>query len=220
MAVKDKTDGIVTTDLPEHGPVIPVITIDDAAHAVPLASALVAGGVRVLEVTLRTDAALQAIEAIAKNVPDAIVGAGTVMTASDVTDCAQAGARFAVSPGFTTSLARQCSDQKLPLLPGVSTASEIMQASEAGFSFLKLFPAVAVGGLSLLKALHGPFGQTRFCPTGGVNVDNAPAFLSLPNVLCVGGSWLTPKSLIDAGDWTGIEKLARDASQMGHQQSA
>ncbi|MGB7299473.1 MAG: bifunctional 4-hydroxy-2-oxoglutarate aldolase/2-dehydro-3-deoxy-phosphogluconate aldolase [Burkholderiaceae bacterium] len=205
---------ISTTDLPDYGPVIPVITIDNADIAVPLATALVAGGVKVLEVTLRTTAALAAIEAIARNVPDAIVGAGTVLTAADASASAAAGAMFAVSPGFTVSIANACATADLPLLPGVSSGSEVMAAMDAGFNFLKFFPAGPAGGPDMLKALSGPFTQTRFCPTGGINPANAAQYLSLPNVLCVGGSWLTPASLLASHDWPAITALAKNAASL------
>jgi len=200
--------------LASHGPVIPVIVIQKLEHAVPLAQALVAGGVRVLEVTLRTPVALQAMEAMARAVPDAIVGAGTLRTVADVQAAKNAGCQFGVSPGYTDALAAACKEAGLPLLPGVSTASEVMQASSAGFQFLKLFPAVAVGGVNLLKALSGPFPDIAFCPTGGITPETAPQFLSLPNVKVCGGSWLTPQDALDAGDWGRITALARAASAL------
>lgn len=203
-----------TLSLASHGPVIPVIVIQRVADAVPLAEALVAGGVRVLEVTLRTPAALAAMEAMARAVPEAIVGAGTLRTPADVKAARDAGCRFGVSPGFTQALADACQTHELPLLPGVSTASEVMQATAAGYGFLKLFPAVAVGGVQLLKALSGPFPDVAFCPTGGVTPESAPSFLSLPNVKVCGGSWLTPQDAIDAGDWGRITALARAASAL------
>ena len=198
-----------TLSLAAHGPVIPVIVIQRLEDAVPLAEALVAGGVRVLEVTLRTPVALKAMEAVARAVPDAIVGAGTLRTAADVRAAKDAGCRFAVSPGFTTTLADACKTVDLPLLPGVSTASEVMQAGDAGYSFLKLFPAVPVGGVNLLKALAGPFPDVAFCPTGGISPETASQFLSLPNVKVCGGSWLTPQDAVDAKDWARITQLAR-----------
>lgn len=203
-----------TLSLAAHGPVIPVIVIQRVADAVPLAQALVAGGVRVLEVTLRTPAALAAMEAMARSVPEAIVGAGTLRTPADVKAARDAGCRFGVSPGFTEALADACRTHDLPLLPGVSTASEVMQATAAGYSFLKLFPAAAVGGVQLLKALAGPFPDVAFCPTGGITPDSAPGFLGLPNVKVCGGSWLTPQDAIDAGDWGRITALARAASAL------
>jgi 2-dehydro-3-deoxyphosphogluconate aldolase / (4S)-4-hydroxy-2-oxoglutarate aldolase len=200
--------------LADQGPVIPVIVIDDLAHAVPLAQALVAGGVRVLEVTLRTPAALQAMEAIGREVPGAIVGAGTLRTVADAHAVKAAGAVFAVSPGFTPALSSACRDIGLPLLPGVASASEVMNACDHGHRFLKLFPATAVGGVNLLKGLAGPFPDVSFCPTGGISLASAPEFLALPNVRVCGGSWLTPKAAIEAGDWSRITELARQASAL------
>jgi 2-dehydro-3-deoxyphosphogluconate aldolase / (4S)-4-hydroxy-2-oxoglutarate aldolase len=200
--------------LADYGPVIPVIVIDDLAHAVPLAQALVAGGVRVLEVTLRSSVALQAIEAMARAVPEAIVGAGTLRTPADAQAAKDAGATFAVSPGFTPELSAACRALDLPLLPGVSTASEVMMANDHGHHFLKLFPATAVGGLNLLKGFAGPFADVAFCPTGGISLETAPQFLALPNVKVCGGSWLTPKDALLQGDWARITRLAFEASQL------
>ncbi|MCV2423415.1 bifunctional 4-hydroxy-2-oxoglutarate aldolase/2-dehydro-3-deoxy-phosphogluconate aldolase [Paucibacter sp. DJ2R-2] len=203
-----------TLALAAHGPVIPVIVIQRLEDAVPLAQALVAGGVRVLEVTLRTPVALQAMEAMARAVPEAIVGAGTLRSAADVQAAKNAGCQFGVSPGFTEAIGAACQQYGLPLLPGVSTASEVMQANAAGYSFLKLFPAVAVGGVNLLKALGGPFPDVAFCPTGGISLETAPQFLSLPNVKVCGGSWLTPQDAVDAGDWARITRLAAEAAAL------
>jgi 2-dehydro-3-deoxyphosphogluconate aldolase/(4S)-4-hydroxy-2-oxoglutarate aldolase len=203
-----------TLQLAEHGPVIPVIIIERVEDAVPLAEALLAGGVKVLEVTLRTAAALAAIEAIAKAVPDAVVGAGTVRSVADARAALSAGSRFAVSPGFTPTLGRACREMGLPLLPGTSTASEVMLAQEEGYRFLKLFPAVTVGGVGLLKAFASPFRDVSFCPTGGITVETAPQFLALPNVKVCGGSWLTPADAIAARDWGRITKLAREAQAL------
>jgi 2-dehydro-3-deoxyphosphogluconate aldolase / (4S)-4-hydroxy-2-oxoglutarate aldolase len=189
-------------------PVIPVIVLNDVAHAVPLARALVAGGIRMLEVTLRTPAALQCIERIAKEVPEAVVGAGTVRSPQDVQAAARAGARFAVSPGFTLTVGQACKDAGLALLPGVATGSEIMMAQEAGYTQLKFFPAMQAGGPAMLKAWGGPFFDVQFCPTGGVSEGNAKEFLALTNVVCVGGSWLTPADALAAGDWARITALA------------
>jgi 2-dehydro-3-deoxyphosphogluconate aldolase / (4S)-4-hydroxy-2-oxoglutarate aldolase len=200
-----------TLSLASHGPVIPVIVIQRLEDAVPLAEALVAGGVRVLEVTLRTPVALQAMEAMAK-VSGAIVGAGTLRSPQDVTNAKNAGCQFGVSPGYTDALAAACKTEGLPLLPGVSTASEVMQANSAGFGFLK--PAVAVGGVNLLKALGGPFPDVAFCPTGGISLETAPQFLKLPNVKVCGGSWLTPQDAVDAKDWARITKLAAEAAAL------
>jgi 2-dehydro-3-deoxyphosphogluconate aldolase/(4S)-4-hydroxy-2-oxoglutarate aldolase len=201
-------------ELASHGPVIPVIVIERVEDAVPMARALVAGGVRVLEVTLRTGAALKAIEAIAREVPQAIVGAGTVRTAADVRAVKAANARFIVSPGYTPAIGAACREHGIPLLPGVSTASEAMLANDDGYTFLKLFPATAVGGIPLLKALAGPLPDIAFCPTGGVTPETAPQFLALPNVKVVGGSWLTPADAMKGGDWARIERLAREASAL------
>ena len=193
----------------QDAPVIPVIVLHKVEHAVPMAEALVAGGIRVLEVTLRTPQGLACIEAIAKAVPQAIVGAGTVRSAADAAAAAQAGARFAVSPGYTSKLGQACRDLKLPLLPGVATSSEIMAAMEDGLSELKFFPAVQSGGLQMLKAWQGPFGDVRFCPTGGISPANAAEFLALSNVVCVGGSWLVPASAVEAGKWSEITEMAQ-----------
>ena len=195
-------------------PVIPVIVLHQLQHAVPLARALVAGGIRMLEVTLRTPAALACIEAIACEVPEAVVGAGTVRSSADVRDAARAGARFLVSPGLTHFLAQASRDARLPLLPGVATASEIMQAQEEGLEVLKFFPAVQAGGLAMLKAWQGPFGDAGFCPTGGIHAGNAMEFLALSNVACVGGSWLAPQEALEQGDWTRITALARSAKAL------
>ena len=197
-------------DIASYGPVIPVIVIDRVEDALPLAEALLAGGVKVLEVTLRTAAGLPAIEAIARNLPEAVVGVGTVLNADDARRASEAGARFAVSPGYTSEVGGACKDLNLPLLPGVATSSEIMAALADGFSFLKLFPAEAAGGIPLLKAWASPFGQVSFCPTGGISQVTAPNYLALPNVRCVGGSWLTPADAMRQGDWARITQLARD----------
>jgi 2-dehydro-3-deoxyphosphogluconate aldolase/(4S)-4-hydroxy-2-oxoglutarate aldolase len=198
-----------TLELVAYGPVIPVIVIEREADAVPLARALVAGGVRVLEVTLRTRVALSCIEAIVAAVPEAIVGAGTLRSADDVRAARRVGCRFGVSPGYTSAIASTCADVGLPLLPGVSTASEVMQANADGLNFLKFFPATAAGGVPMLKALAGPFPDVAFCPTGGITAETAPQFLALPNVKVCGGSWLTPADAMAAGDWDRITALAR-----------
>jgi len=198
----------------QDAPVIPVIVLNDVAHAVPMARALVAGGIRMLEVTLRTPQALACMEAIAKEVPDAVVGAGTVRSAADAKAAANAGAKFAVSPGYTSAVGQACRDQGLSLLPGVATGSEIMMAQEDGYTELKFFPAMQAGGPAMLKAWGGPFFDVRFCPTGGVTPQNAHEFLSLSNVACVGGSWLVPADALAKGDWARIEQLAREASQL------
>jgi len=196
------------------GPVIPVIAIEDLAHAVPLAKALVAGGVRVLEVTLRTAVGLDSIRAIACEVPDAIVGVGTLTRPEEFAKALEAGARFGVSPGLTPSMIEAAHQTGLPLLPGVMTPSDVIAARLAGFQQLKLFPAQQAGGIGMLKALGGPFPEVMFCPTGGVSVENAPDFLALPNVACVGGSWLVPKAATAAGDWGKITTLAKEASAL------
>lgn len=198
-------------DVMNDAPVIPVIVLNEVAHAVPLARALVAGGLRMLEVTLRTPVALACIEAIAREVPEAVAGAGTVRSAADAQAAALAGARFAVSPGYTSTVGRACRDLGLPLLPGVATGGEIMMAQEDGYTELKFFPAVQAGGLAMLKAWQGPFGDVRFCPTGGISTANAGDFLALDNVVCVGGSWLTPADAVVQGDWARITQLAREA---------
>jgi 2-dehydro-3-deoxyphosphogluconate aldolase / (4S)-4-hydroxy-2-oxoglutarate aldolase len=193
-------------------PVIPVVIIEDAKHAVPMARALVAGGTPAIEVTLRTAAALDAIRAIAAEVEGAVVGVGTVLSAKDLHAAEQAGARFAVSPGVSPGLLDAADNSALPLLPGAATASEAMALLERGYRHLKFFPAVPAGGVKLLGAWASPLPQLRFCPTGGISLTSAPDFLSLPNVLCVGGSWLTPGDKLKSGDWDGIEQLAREAA--------
>ena len=198
----------------QDAPVIPVIVLNDVAHAIPMARALVAGGIRMLEVTLRTPQALACMEAIAKSVPEAVVGAGTVRSAADAKAAANAGAKFAVSPGYTQAVGLACRNHGLTLLPGVATGSEIMMAQEDGYSELKFFPAMQAGGVAMLKAWSGPFFDVQFCPTGGVTPQNAADFLNLPNVACVGGSWLVPADALAHGDWAHIEKLAREASQL------
>ena len=193
-------------------PVVPVLIIEDEAHAVPLARALVAGGLYALEVTLRTPVALDCIRRIAGEVEGAVVGAGTVITASARQAVADAGAKFAVSPGLIEG---EGVDGPTPLLPGVATATELMRGLRAGFTHFKLFPANVVGGVGALKAFSSPFPQATFCPTGGVDVKNAPDYLALPNVICVGGSWVAPADVIRAGEWDRITDLARAASQLG-----
>ncbi len=205
---------LTALDVMRDAPVIPVIVLDDVAQAVPLARALVAGGIRMLEVTLRTRAALACIQAIAREVPEAVVGAGTVRSAADADAAREAGARFAVSPGFTVAVGRACRDLGLPLLPGVATGSEIMQAQEEGYTQLKFFPAMQAGGVAMLKAWSGPFGEVMFCPTGGVSAAHAGELLALSNVACVGGSWLTPAAAVAAGDWARITALAREAASL------
>ena len=201
-------------DVMRDAPVIPVIVLHDVAHAVPLARALVAGGIRMLEVTLRTPQALACMEAIARDVPEAVAGAGTIRTVADAKASLNAGAKFGVSPGYTSAVGNACRELGLPLLPGVATGSEIMTAQEDGYTELKFFPAVQAGGLAMLKAWQGPFGDVRFCPTGGISLSNAADFLALSNVACVGGSWIVPTDAIQAGDWARITQLAREATQL------
>ena len=203
-----------TLELAALGPVIPVIVLHDVAHAVPMARALVEGGVRVLEVTLRTPVALACMEAIARDVPEAIVGAGTLRTVADVRAARDAGCRFGVSPGYTLEIGAACREAHVPLLPGVATASEVMAANADGLAFLKFFPTAAAGGVPMLKALAGPFPDVVFCPTGGITVETAPQFLALPNVRVCGGSWLTPADALAAGDWDRITRLAREAAAL------
>lgn len=205
---------LTSADVMRIGPVIAVLTIERAADAVPLAHALLAGGVKALEVTLRTPEALAAIAAIAREAPEAVVGAGTVLGPQDLDRAQAAGARFAVSPGLTEPLIKAAASSALPLLPGIASASELMRGLDAGLDHFKFFPAEAAGGTALLKALYGPFAQCRFCPTGGITTGNARAYLSLPNVVCVGGGWLAPADAIAAGDWARITDLARTASAL------
>ncbi|TDP74931.1 bifunctional 4-hydroxy-2-oxoglutarate aldolase/2-dehydro-3-deoxy-phosphogluconate aldolase [Roseateles toxinivorans] len=203
-----------TLKLAEHGPVIPVIVIQNLADAVPMAQALVDGGVKVLEITLRTPVALQCMEAIARAVPEAIVGAGTVRSVADAQAAKNAGCQFAVSPGYTSEIGLACREMGLPLLPGTATGSEVMQANADGYFFLKFFPATAAGGIPMLKALAGPFTDVMFCPTGGITLETAPQFLALPNVKVCGGSWLTPAEAVASQDWARITRLAREASAL------
>lgn len=194
-------------------PVIPVIVITDPAVAVPLATALYQGGLKVLEVTLRTEHGLGAIKAMQKALPDAVVGAGTVNTAGDVTAAIEAGAQFLVSPGATETLVDVALSADVPFLPGIATPSEAMRLLERGITHMKFFPAEAAGGIPMLKSLYGPLSQICFCPTGGITPESAADYLALPNVACVGGSWMVPQHLIDAGDWSAIEALARKSSE-------
>ncbi|MFD4547185.1 bifunctional 4-hydroxy-2-oxoglutarate aldolase/2-dehydro-3-deoxy-phosphogluconate aldolase [Streptomyces sp. NPDC058466] len=195
-------------------PVVPVVVVTDAADAVPLARALVAGGLPAIEVTLRTPAASAAIRAIAAEVPDAVVGAGTVLTPAQVTESVAAGARFLVSPGWTDVLLEAMQASGVPFLPGVSTTSEVVTLLERGVREMKFFPAQAAGGTAYLKSLAGPLPQARFCPTGGIGPGVAPEYLALPNVGCVGGSWMLPTDAIAARDWARVESLAREAAAL------
>lgn len=192
-----------------QGPVVPVIVIKDLADAVPMAKALVAGGIRVLEVTLRTPVALEAIALLAKEVPDAIVGAGTVTTTKQLADVIAAGARFAISPGSTKELLEAGKNCEIPLIPGIASISELMEGTTLGYSHFKFFPAEAAGGVKTLKSIHGPFSDVKFCPTGGINEKNFKEYLSLPNVKCVGGSWIVPDSAIEAKNWSQITELCQ-----------
>ena len=201
-------------DVMRASPVMPVIVLDRVSDAVPLARALVAGGICVLEVTLRTAAALESVRVIRAEVPEALVGVGTITTPAELDAAQAAGAVFGVSPGASLSLLRAIAASGLPFLPGVMTPSEVIAARDAGFEAMKLFPAAQAGGIGMLKALAGPFPGLVFCPTGGIDASTAPAFLALPNVLCVGGSWLAPKALVEAGDWAAIEHIARGAAAL------
>jgi 2-dehydro-3-deoxyphosphogluconate aldolase/(4S)-4-hydroxy-2-oxoglutarate aldolase len=205
----------VPTSLLSLVPVVPVVVLDDLSHAVPVARALVAGGLPVIELTLRTPVALDAIAAIAEEVPEILVGAGTITSPELVARAVDAGAQFLVSPGTTPSLLRELSGAGVPFLPGTATVSEAMAVLEAGFSEMKFFPAEASGGAAYLKSLASPLPAARFCPTGGITATSAPAYLSLPNVGCVGGSWLTPADALAAGDWDRVATLAREAAALG-----
>lgn len=197
-----------------RAPVIPVLTIEALETAVPLARALVRGGLPVLEVTLRTEAALEALRTIADEVPEAVVGAGTVLDPAQLEQVQRAGARFAVSPGCTEALARAALSSGIPFLPGVQTVSEAMALADLGFGHLKFFPADAAGGLTWIKAAAAPLSGLRFCPTGGITAETAPAYLALPNVACVGGSWVAPRVAVATGDWQSVERLAAAASTL------
>lgn len=199
----------------DHSPVIPVVVVDDIATAVPLAVALAGGGVPILEVTLRSGAALDAIRVIVAEVPQVRVGAGTVCSPEQVKLATAAGAQFLVSPGATDRLLDALQDSGLPFLAGTATPSDMLRLLERGITEAKLFPATVVGGVALLRAVYGPLPQLRFCPTGGITINTAPEYLALPNVGCVGGTWLTAKSLLGAGDWTAVSRLAAEAVALG-----
>lgn len=203
--------GLNIEDVCRLAPVVPVLVIDDLDKAVPLAEALVAGGLRALEVTLRTPVALKAIRAIADAVPDAEIGVGTLRTADDVKASVDAGARFGVSPGFTDAVMDAADSANLPMLPGVATPSEAMAAADRGLKILKFFPAEANGGAPVLSAWASPLAGLKFCPTGGVSERNAKDYLSLPNVICVGGSWVAPKAAITGGRWDEITRISKEA---------
>ncbi|MCG7526197.1 bifunctional 4-hydroxy-2-oxoglutarate aldolase/2-dehydro-3-deoxy-phosphogluconate aldolase [Streptomyces sp. OfavH-34-F] len=205
----------MTSSVLDLAPVVPVVVLEDAADAVPLARALVAGGLPAIEVTLRTAAAPDAIRAIAAEVPDAVVGAGTVVSAGQVADMVAAGARFLVSPGWTDALLEAMKGSGLPFLPGVSTTSEVVALLERGMTEMKFFPAEAAGGTAYLKALSAPLPRARFCPTGGISPASAPAYLALSNVGCVGGSWMVPADAIAAHDWDRVQRLAAEAAALG-----
>ncbi len=212
--MSDMNTTTAIADILRLSPVMPVVIIEDAAAGPDLARALVNGGIRVIEVTLRTAQALRAIEAIARQVPEICVGAGTVMSPDDLSHAANAGAAFAISPGATRELLEAGSTFRIPYLPAVATASELLTALAAGYSHFKLFPANVAGGVGALKAFYGPFPDARFCPTGGVTPQTAGSYLEQPNVLCVGGSWLTPADALKARDWKKIETLAREAAAL------
>ena len=201
-------------DVMNISPVIPVVVIDDVADAVPLARALARGGVRIMEITLRTEAGLGAIERVAAEVPETTVGAGTVTTPEEATAAQKAGARFVVTPGATDRLMGAVLDTGLPLLAGASTVTEMMRLAEHGLTGMKFFPAEASGGRDYLAAVAGPLPGLRFCPTGGITAATAPEYLALPNVACVGGSWLTPRDAVEAGDWARVERLAAEAAAL------
>lgn len=195
-------------------PVVPVLIIEDAATAVPLARALVAGGLKAIEITMRTPAALEAVRLVAENVEGAVAGAGTILNAGHFAAAVDAGAQFIVSPGTTQELLDVAAQSPIPLLPGAATASEVMALREEGYGVLKFFPAEQAGGAAYIKALASPLAGTLFCPTGGISLKNARDYLSLPNIVCVGGSWVAPKELVTAGDWAGITKLAAEAAAL------
>ncbi|QDC00577.1 2-dehydro-3-deoxy-phosphogluconate aldolase [Mesorhizobium sp. 8] len=218
MATKGTQSGASKTErllaLLDGQPVIPVLKITDVAHAVPLARALARGGLKAIEITLRTPDALECIRRVAAEVPEAVVGAGTILSASQFDEAASAGSKFIVSPGITRELLVAAEPSEVPLLPGAITPGEIMAAREAGLDFLKFFPAEQAGGAAFLKALASPIADVRFCPTGGIGPKNAADYLGLPNVLCVGGSWVAPDDLVKAGRWDEIEALAKAASAL------
>lgn len=213
-AAADAPAHATAADLLALSPVIPVVVVDDAAHAVPLAQALLRGGVRVIELTLRTPAALAAIERVAAEVPGIVIGAGTVTAPEHAEQAAKAGAAFLVTPGSTDRVLDAAEDTGLPFLPGAATVSEAMRLAERGLTSLKFFPAEAAGGVDYLKSIGGPLPGLRFCPTGGITPASAPSYLALANVGCVGGSWLAPKDALASGDWARIEELARATSAL------
>ena len=206
-----KSTPLTPTEIMSVSPIIPVIEISDINHSIDLANALIAGGINVLEITLRTEAALDAINLIAKELPEAVVGAGTVLNTTDLSKVRDAGAQFAISPGCTNSLLKGATDMNFPLIPGVASGSEIMNGLELGYTNFKLFPATSVGGIPLLKSFNGPFQQVKFCPTGGINENNFLDFLTLDNVLCAGGSWVAPTKLVQARDFNAITEITSKA---------
>ena len=208
----DKTEKLLSTL--KLQPVVPVLIVEDAKTAVPLARALVAGGLKAIEITLRTDAALEAVRLVAQEVEGAVVGAGTILNAAHYAAAVDAGSQFIVSPGTTQELLDVARQSDIPLLPGAATASEVMALREEGYKVLKFFPAEQAGGAAYLKALSSPLAGTLFCPTGGISLKNAMDYLSLPNVVCVGGSWVAPKELVAAGDWAGITRLSSEAAAL------
>ena len=208
----DKTAKLLSTL--KLQPVVPVLIVEDAKSAVPLARALVAGGLKAIEITLRTPAALEAIRAVADEVEGAVAGAGTILDARQYEEVVKAGSQFIVSPGTTRDLLKAAADSDVPLLPGAATASEVMSLRAEGYTVLKFFPAEQAGGAAYLKSLSSPLAGVSFCPTGGISLKNAMDYLSLPNVVCVGGSWVAPKDLVAAGDWDGITKLAAEAFRL------
>jgi 2-dehydro-3-deoxyphosphogluconate aldolase/(4S)-4-hydroxy-2-oxoglutarate aldolase len=210
--VSDRQAGLL--DLLARAPVVPVLAIDAVRTALPLAQALVAGGLPVLEITLRTPVALEIIRAISREIEAAVVGAGTVLTPAQYRDAVRAGARFVVSPGATAALLDVAEARSVPFLPGAGTSSEVMRLLERGYGCLKFFPAEPAGGVAYLRALAGPLPDARFCPTGGIDAARAPAYLALPNVVCVGGSWVAPRDAVAAEDWPAITRLARAAAAL------
>ena len=208
------SDKLLPEDVLRLSPVMPVVVIDDIGHAEPLARVLLASGIKTIEVTLRTPAALDAIRAIAKSAPEMTVGAGTVLTADDLNAAIDAGARYALSPGGTSKLLKAARKASIPFIPGVATSSEIMRGRELGYRCFKFFPAEQLGGVNALKAQAGPLPDTRFCPTGSITPEKAPAYLALDNVLCVGGSWIAPADKIRSGDWAAIEAAANQAAAL------
>ncbi|EPJ53010.1 MAG: 2-keto-3-deoxy-6-phosphogluconate aldolase [Osedax symbiont Rs2] len=207
----DRQDLSLIDDFCTQSPIIPVVAIASSTDAIPLANALLEGGIKVIEITLRTSAALEAIQLIAEQLPEMQVAAGTVLNPLQYQQAIDAGAQLVISPGITENLLDKGQNNPVPLLPGISSASELMMALDKGYSRCKFFPAEAAGSIAMLKALNGPFSQVKFCPTGGITLENAKSFLALSNVICVGGSWLSPSKLIEQQDWSGISRIARQS---------